>query len=154
MGDFEKLAKSLKKFLKKEAAYGFAKTAEERELYMKGKIFGMGMAEGFLEKLAQEIEALQTPSPSEPIVAPQQVPAGPAETELDEIKKLLRSMTPSQIFKWILQQNASTLEIISKDPELSSIVDTALAQVENAGLDEAEELIDEYVGETEEDELG
>lgn len=146
---YKKIADSLKEFVKQAEfkSHTSIKTAEDKELFEKGRIFGMGMAEGFLEKIAQELSDVVEPelpfvAPAEPTVAPQQVPAGPTSTELDEIKQIMQSMTPVQLAQWLLTQDASTLELIAKDPELSAMADEALAALDGV-QDTAEEIEDD-----------
>lgn len=152
---YKKIADSLRDFVKQAEVKSeeLIKTAEDKELYEKGKIFGMGMAEGFLEKIAQELGEVVEPqlpptAPAEPVVAPQQVPAEPVDTELDTIKQIMKSMTPVQLAQWLLAQDAGTLEIIAKDPELAAMADEALKVLESAE-DSEEEAMEDLVADME-----
>lgn len=145
--NYRKVADSLKNFMSKQASDGkkeetvktagdnLIKTAEDRELYEKGYIFGAGMAEGFFKKLAEEIEesmgAVEPTQPEQSEVAPQQVPAEPVPAELEEIKKIMSKMTPSELAQWLLEQPAEVLKLIADDPDLSAMADEALKAIED-----------------------
>jgi hypothetical protein len=138
--------------LKKTASLN--KYAEEAsELYELGKIFGMGMAEGYLQKIAEELEQAaeaaeqqgltpdQTaqmlagmPEPSQaPADNPNEVPAESTDTSeamlSAQIKAQLMSMTPQEIVNWFASLPEEYQDAIADDPELFSIVAFAFDQL-------------------------
>lgn len=124
--------------LKKTAS--FDKYAEEqKELYELGRIFGMGMAEGYLEKIAEELEqaAEQLEAIPEPSEAPKETPTevGAESTDTEEtllvaqIKAQLSEMTPQQIVEWFETLPPEYQDVIADDPELFSIVAFAFDQL-------------------------
>ncbi len=140
-----KAVDSLKAFMKEaniQPKKDMIKSAAEQELYNQGVIFGKGMAEGFLTKIAEEIEQeLQevqeqpaavggVPAPEAPTVAPQQVPAEPSSDELAQLKEYFRQLTPVQLAQWLLQQPPEIIDVIDQDAELSSMAQEALAVFE------------------------
>lgn len=130
------------------------KTAQE-EMSELGKIAGYAMAAAFLEKLAEaqaippeaEVdpvpEVVATPEAKAPAAqgvdpqntAPQQVPTQNLEAETmtaGEAIALLKKMTPSEIGEFINSCDPALLEELSQDPEIASILDNAIAQIEAA----------------------
>jgi len=130
------------------------KTAEE-EMANFGRILGTAMAEAFIEKLA-EAQAIPAGADIDPVpdiaapveakapaamgvdpqnIAPQQIPTQNLEAETMEAgaaMAMLRKMTPSEIVAFINAQSPDVLETLSQDPEIASILDNAIAQVEAA----------------------
>lgn len=146
MKNFKKVAESLKDFVKASNKQ-LLKTAEDEELFEKGRIFGMGMAEGFLEKIAQELQEsepeLPQTAPAEPEVAPQQVESEATSSDLEQIKVIMRKMTPRELAEWLLQQDAQTLKMISDDADLSSMANEALRLLEQMEFSGEEEEVGE-----------
>lgn len=121
-------------------------SAEETELYELGRIFGRGMAEGYLEKIAEELsevvqeaataapeELLAQPQANEYADSPNELPAESTDTtETDiiaSIKAQLLELTPEQVVIWFEQLPDEYKQIIASDPELYNIVDAAYKQV-------------------------
>jgi hypothetical protein len=138
--------------LKKTASLN--KYAEEAsELYELGKIFGMGMAEGYLQKIAEELEqaaeaaeqqgvvpvapapaVVNMPEPSDaPVENPNEVPAESTDTSetmlTAQIKAQLMSMTPEEVVNWFSTLPEEYQDAIADDPELFSIVAFAFDQL-------------------------
>jgi len=140
-----KAVDSLKEFMKEanvQPKQDMVKSAAEQELYNQGVIFGKGMAEGFLTKIAEEIEQeLQqvqeqpaavggVPAPEAPTVAPQQVPAEPSSDELAQLKRIFQQLSLFNFAQWLLQQPPEIIDVIDQDAELSSMAQEALAVFE------------------------
>ena len=157
MSKYRKVVESLEEFVKNASTKQVfndphIKTAEDRDLYEKGYIFGRGMAEGFLSKIAEEVpETLPTPAPAEPTVAPQQVPAEPADSDLEQLKQLMKQMTPAELAEWLLKQDSDVLAVIASDPELAAYANEALSVLDSMQEDAVKEEVSEKVEEEEEE---
>lgn len=122
---------------------GVKLSAEETELYELGRIFGMGMAEGYLEKIAEELSeaAEQVATPVEGLVppvnqyadSPNEIPVESTDTAetnfIAGIKAQLLELTPQQVVAWFGQLPPEYQQIIANDPELYAIVDAAYKQI-------------------------
>lgn len=120
------------------------KSAEEKMAYELGKILGRGMAEGYLEKIAEELEALQQ-AELEAAGIPADV-TGEIEPETDEpdfdyeasdedpevqsamqLRETLLDMTPEEIVAWYNSLDDASKNVIDNIPEIRLIVEQAHA---------------------------
>lgn len=122
------------------------KKAEERQAYELGKIFGYGLAEGYLEKIAEELEQVQQQLAE---VAPEGIPEEEFEAFEDidtpdfeyestdedpevqqtmELREALLDMTPEEVVVWYNSLDEGTRQMVDNIPEIAIIVEQAHAQ--------------------------
>lgn len=114
------------------------KTAQEKVAYELGKIFGRGMAEGYLEKIAEEIEELQEalkaaePETDVPDFAYESVDESSEVDIAEQLREMILDMTPEQVVTWYNSLDEGTKAVVDEIPEIALIVEQAHAQVSAA----------------------
>lgn len=132
------------------------KTAQEKVAYELGKIFGRGMADGYLEKIAEELEQLQEaiaePEIDEPDFAYESVDEDQEVNIAEQLREAILDMTPEQVVTWYNSLDEATKQIVDDIPELAIIIEQAHAQVspiDNADFAAEEEYPEEEYSEEE-----
>ncbi|HQE47943.1 MAG TPA: hypothetical protein PKV93_01160 [Fervidobacterium sp.] len=113
------------------------KKAEERQAYELGKIFGYGLAEGYLEKIAEELEQVQqqlaeVAEAFEDIDTPdfeyESTDEDPEVQQTMELREALLDMTPEEVVAWYNSLDEGTRQMVDNIPEIAIIVEQAHAQ--------------------------